>query len=202
MLNMRQRRWVELLSDYDCEIKYHPGKANVVADALSRKERVKPLRIRAMGVTVQTNLKAQILEAQEEGLKSDNLRNESLRHLEKGFETRADGVRYFKDKIWIPKADNLRSKILEEAHKSRYSIHPGADKMYQDLRSYYWWPGMKRDVAMYVSECLTCARVKAEHQKPSGLLQQPEIPQWKWDQISMDFVTKLPRTRKDHHWDG
>ncbi|KAI3729831.1 hypothetical protein L6452_18502 [Arctium lappa] len=70
--------------------------------------------------------------------------------------------------------------------------------MYQDLRSYYWWPGMKRDVAMYVSECLTCARVKAEHQKPSGLLQQPEIPQWKWDQISMDFVTKLPRTRKGH----
>ncbi|KAI3758645.1 hypothetical protein L6452_06213 [Arctium lappa] len=87
---------------------------------------------------------------------------------------------------------------MEEAHKSRYSIHPRADKMYQDLKEHYWWPGMKRDVALYVSKCLTCAKVKAEHKKPSGLLQQPEILQWKWEQVSMDFITKLPRTRKGH----
>ncbi|GJZ49749.1 putative reverse transcriptase domain-containing protein [Tanacetum coccineum] len=84
---------------------------------------------------------------------------------------------------------------MDEAHKSRYSVHPGADKMYYDLRDMYWWPRMKRDIATYVSECLTCTKVKAEHQRPSGLLQQPEIPEWKWESITMDFITKLPRTR-------
>ncbi|GJU15109.1 putative reverse transcriptase domain-containing protein [Tanacetum coccineum] len=81
-----------------------------------------------------------------------------------------------------------------ESYKSKYSIHPGSDKMYHDLRKLYWWPNMKADIATYVSKCLTCAKVKAEHQKPSGLLQQPEIPVWKWERITMDFITKLPRT--------
>ncbi|GJX78541.1 putative reverse transcriptase domain-containing protein [Tanacetum coccineum] len=81
-----------------------------------------------------------------------------------------------------------------ESHKSKYSIHPGSDKMYHDLRKLYWWPNMKADIATYVSKCLTCAKVKAEHQKPSGLLQQPEIPVWKWERITIDFITKLPRT--------
>ena len=105
MLNMRQKRWVELLNDYDCEIKYHPGKANVVADALSRKERVKPSRARAMGMLVQTSLKSQILEAQEEALKVENLKKETLHQLEKDFEVKSDGIRYFKDGVWIPKVD-------------------------------------------------------------------------------------------------
>jgi hypothetical protein len=83
---------------------------------------------------------------------------------------------------------------MDEAHKSRYSVHPGSDKMYQDLKEVYWWPNMKADIARYVSKCLTCAKVKIEYQKPSGLLQQPEIPMWKWEQISMDFITKLPRS--------
>ncbi|KAJ9539016.1 hypothetical protein OSB04_031749 [Centaurea solstitialis] len=196
MLNMRQRRWVELLSDYDCEIKYHPGKANVVADALSRKERVKPTRTRAMGVLVQTSLKSQILEAQREALMTDNLKKETLHGIKKEFEEKVDGVCYFKDRIWVPKVDQLRALIMDEAHQSRYSIHPGSDKMYKGLKEHYWWSGMKRDIATYVSKCLTCAKVKAEHQKPSGLLQQPEIPEWKWEQISMDFVTKLPKTKK------
>ncbi|KAJ9539536.1 hypothetical protein OSB04_032269 [Centaurea solstitialis] len=198
MLNMRQRRWVELLNDYDCEIKYHPGKANVVADALSRKERVKPSRARAMGMLVQTSLRKQILEAQEEALKLENLKDETLHQLEKEIEVRPDGVRYFKDRVWVPKVDHLRSTIMDEAHQAKYSVHPGADKMYKGLREHYWWPGMKKDVALYVRKCMTCARVKAEHQKPSGHLQQPEIPEWKWEQISMDFVTKLPRTKKGH----
>ncbi|KAJ9565898.1 hypothetical protein OSB04_001864 [Centaurea solstitialis] len=198
MLNMRQRRWVELLSVYDCEIKYHPGKANVVADALSRKEQVKPTRSRAMGMVVQTSLKSQIVEAQKEALKADNLKKETLHKLEKEFEEKSDGVRYFKDRIWVPKVDQLRALIMDEAHQSKYSIHPGSDKMYKGLKEHYWWHGMKRDIATYVSKCLTCAKVKAEHQKPSGLLQQPEIPEWKWEQISMDFVTKLPKTKKGH----
>ncbi|KAI3715416.1 hypothetical protein L6452_22398 [Arctium lappa] len=196
MLNMRQRRWVELLNDYECEIKYHPGKANVVADALSRKERVKPIRTRALGMLVQSSIKTQVREAQEKALKTENLSCEALHNLEKEFESRSDGVRYFKNKVWIPKVDDLRTIILEEAHKSKYSVHPGADKMYKGLKECYWWPGMKKDIAEFVSKCLTCAKVKAEHQKPSGLLQQPEIPQWKWDQVSMDFITKLPRTGK------
>ncbi|GJT75895.1 putative reverse transcriptase domain-containing protein [Tanacetum coccineum] len=83
---------------------------------------------------------------------------------------------------------------MHESHKSKYSVHPGSDKMYQDMKKLYWWPNMKADIATYVSKCLTCLKVKAEHQKPSGLLVQPEIPQWKWDNITMDFVTKLPRT--------
>ncbi|GJX41602.1 putative reverse transcriptase domain-containing protein [Tanacetum coccineum] len=83
---------------------------------------------------------------------------------------------------------------MHESHKSKYSIHPGSEKMYQDVKKLYWWPNMKADIATYVSKCLTCARVKAEHQRPSGLLVQPEIPEWKWDNITMDFITKLPRS--------
>nr|GEW45913.1 putative reverse transcriptase domain-containing protein [Tanacetum cinerariifolium] len=155
-LNMRQRRWIELFSDYECEIRYHPDKANMVADALSRKERVKPKRVRAMVMTIQSGVKGMILAAQGEAFNQENVPAE------------------------------------------RYFVHPGADKMYYNLRDMYWWSVMKRDIATYVSECLTCAKVKAEHQRPSGLLQQPEIPEWKWENITMDFITKLPRTRNGH----
>ncbi|KAI3687192.1 hypothetical protein L1987_80885 [Smallanthus sonchifolius] len=87
---------------------------------------------------------------------------------------------------------------MNETHKTRYSVHPGADKMYKDLRYQYWWPGMKKDIVLYVAKCLTCSKVKAEHQRPSGLLEQPEIPVWKWECIAMDFITKLPRTTHGH----
>ncbi|GKC33739.1 putative reverse transcriptase domain-containing protein [Tanacetum coccineum] len=93
---------------------------------------------------------------------------------------------------------SLRTLIMNKAHAIRYSIHPRADKMYYDLQGLYWWPRMKKDIAMYVSKCLTCSKVKAEHQKPLGLLQQPEIPEWKWENITMDFINKLPRTRSGH----
>ncbi|KAJ0481098.1 putative nucleotidyltransferase, Ribonuclease H [Helianthus annuus] len=197
-LNMRQRRWVELLNDYDCEIKYHPGKANVVADALSRKERIKPIRVRALEMIIQTDLSLRIRAAQKDALKERNLEEEYLRGMEKLLVPNREGTLCFEKRIWVPLFGGLRKVIFDEAHKSRYSIHPGADKMYQDLKDYYWWPRMKGDVAVYVSKCLTCAKVKAEYQKPSGLLQQPEIPKWKWEQISMDFITKLPRTPRGH----
>ncbi|GJT09731.1 putative reverse transcriptase domain-containing protein [Tanacetum coccineum] len=103
------------------------------------------------------------------------------------------------DRIWVSLVGGVRTVIMDEAYKSRYSVHPEAEKMYYDLRDMYWWPGMKRDIATYVSECLTCAKVKAEHQRPLGLLQQPEIPEWKWENITMDFITKLPRTRNGHN---
>nr|GEV01348.1 retrotransposon protein, putative, Ty3-gypsy subclass [Tanacetum cinerariifolium] len=109
-------------------------------------------------------------------------------------EPRADGTLCLNGRIWLPCYGDLRSMIMHESHKSKYSIHPGSDKMYQDMKKLYWWPNMKADIAMYVSKCLTCVKVKAEHQRPSGLLVQPAIPEWKWDNIMMDFITKLPKS--------
>ncbi|GJZ99296.1 putative reverse transcriptase domain-containing protein [Tanacetum coccineum] len=166
-LNMRQHRWLELFAHYDCEIRYHPGKANVVADALIQKERIKPLRIRSLIMTVHPKLPTQILEAQTEAIKEENIKAENLRGMDKSFEIRPDGTRC-------------------------------SDKMYQDLKKLYWWPNMKAIIAEYVGKCLTCSRVKAECQKPSGLLVQPEIPMWKWERITMDFITKLPKTSNRH----
>ncbi|GJR34811.1 putative reverse transcriptase domain-containing protein [Tanacetum coccineum] len=134
LMQRGKRRWIELFSDYDCQIRYHPGKANLVADALSRKERVKPNRVRAINMTLQSSIKNRILVAQKEASDEDR----------------------------------------------------------------YWWLGMEKDIVVYVSKCLAGLKVKAEHQRPSGLLQQPEIPEWKWEGIAMDFVTKLPRTSSGH----
>ncbi|GJX38048.1 putative reverse transcriptase domain-containing protein [Tanacetum coccineum] len=148
-LNMCQRRWIELFSDYECEIRYHPGKANVVANALSRKERVKPKRVRAMAMTIQAGVKRMILAAQSEAFNQEN-------------------------RIFAVRLHGLLVSADEEERRRKYSVHPGADKMYYDLRDMYWWPGMKRDIDTYVSKCLTYAKVNVEHQRPLGLLQQPE----------------------------
>ncbi|GJT33896.1 reverse transcriptase domain-containing protein [Tanacetum coccineum] len=163
-LNMRQRRWLELLSDYDCELRYHPGKANV------------------------------ILNAQVEARKEENYGTEDLHGMIKNLEPRADGTLCLRNRSWIPLFGDLRALIMRESHKSKYSIHSGSDKMYQDLKKLYWRPNMKAEIATYVRKCMTCAKVKAEYQKPSGLLVQPKIPEWKWENITMDFVTKLPKT--------
>nr|GEY68078.1 putative reverse transcriptase domain-containing protein [Tanacetum cinerariifolium] len=123
---------------------------------------------------------------------------EWLKGLERHFEKWDDGGVYFFDRIWIPSVGGIRKLIMDEAHTSRYSVHPGADKMYYDLRDLYWWPGMKRDIAEYVRKCLTCSKIKDKHQKPSGLLQQPKILEWKWEKITMDLVTKLPKSSSGH----
>ncbi|GJT90832.1 putative reverse transcriptase domain-containing protein [Tanacetum coccineum] len=203
-LNMRQRRWLELLSDYDCEIRYHPGKANVVADALSRKER-EPLRVWALVMTIGLDLPKPILEAQTEARKPENIKKEDVGGIlvenskdpeklrTEKLEPRTDGTLCLNGRSWLPCYGDLRTMIMHESHKSKYSIHPGFDKIYQDMKKLYWWPNMKANIATYVSKCLTCAKVKAEHQRPPGLLVQPEIPQWKWDNITLDFVMKLPK---------
>nr|GEZ33105.1 putative reverse transcriptase domain-containing protein [Tanacetum cinerariifolium] len=201
-LNMRQHRWLELLSNYDCEIRYHPGKANVVADTFSRKERIKLLRVRALVMKIGLDLPKKIWGFR---LRPKNLKKEDVggilienskdpeKFRKEKLESRTDRTLCLNNRSWLPCYGDLRALIMHESHKSKYSVHPGFDKMYQDLRQLYWWSNMKADIATYVSRCLTCLRVKAEHQKPSGLLVQPEIPQWKWDNITMDFVTKLPR---------
>ncbi|GJZ26287.1 putative reverse transcriptase domain-containing protein, partial [Tanacetum coccineum] len=151
---MRQRRWLELLSVYDCEIRYHPGKANVVADALCQKEWLNPLRVRALVMMISLNLPVQILGTQVEARKEENYGTKDLCGMIKKLEPRADGTLCLNGRI-----------------------HPGSDKMYQDLKKLYWWPNMKAKIATYVSKCLVCAKVKAECQKPSGLLVQPVIPE-------------------------
>ncbi|GJS11393.1 putative reverse transcriptase domain-containing protein [Tanacetum coccineum] len=207
---MRQRRWLELLSDYDCDIHYQPRKANVVVDALSRKEHKPPLRVRALVMTISLDLSKQILNAQTEAQKPENIKSEDIGGMlienakfpeairEQKLEPRTNGTLCLNGRSWLPCYGDLRTVIMHESHKSKYSIHPGSDKMYQDMKKLYWWPNMKADIATYVSKCLTCAKVKAEHQRPSGLLVQPKIPEWKWDNITMDFVTKLPKTSQGY----
>ncbi|GJZ35828.1 putative reverse transcriptase domain-containing protein, partial [Tanacetum coccineum] len=118
--------------------------------------------------------------------------------LDEQMERRSDGALYYLDRIWVPLTGYVRTLIMDEANKSRYSVHPGADKLYYDLTNMYWWPRMKKNIALYVRKCLTCSKVKAKHQRPSGLLQPPEIPEWNWQRITMDFVMKLPRTSSGH----
>ncbi|GJZ61345.1 putative reverse transcriptase domain-containing protein [Tanacetum coccineum] len=166
-LNMRQRRWLELLADYDCEICYHLGKANVMADALSWKKQIKPLRVRALIITVHPKLPYQILKAQNEALKEENVKTKNLQGMDKSFEIRPDGTRCIKNRSWLPLFGGLRDLIMHESHKSKYSIHPGSDKMYHDLKKLYWWPNMKAIIAEY-------------------------------ERITMDFVTKLPKTSIGH----
>ncbi|GJZ44098.1 putative reverse transcriptase domain-containing protein [Tanacetum coccineum] len=130
-----------------------------------------------MSMTIHSSIKARIMEAQSEASKDINTLAEMLRGLEKQFERKEDDGLYFVERIWVPTYGNLRILIMDEAHAAKYYVHPGAEKMYYDLRDLYWWPRMKKDIALYVSKCLTFSKLKAEHEKPSGLLQQLEIPE-------------------------
>ena len=223
-LNLRQRRWLELIKDFDCEILYHPGKANVVADALSRKNQEKlnvlttndrlikdfeKLKIEVECPTTSTqklyilegvsSLLDKIKEIQEKDEGCQKFKSNSTHDKYNKFRIDTDGIIRYENRIWIPLDQALKDEILNEAHNSKFAIHLGSTKMFKDLSRHFWWSNMKREIAEWVSKCLTCQRVKAEHQKPSGLLQPLPIPEWKWEHITMDFVVGLPTTQKGHN---
>ncbi|WVZ84552.1 hypothetical protein U9M48_031577 [Paspalum notatum var. saurae] len=171
-LNMRQQRWLELIKDYDLEIHYHPGKANVVADALSHAIEIATEQlIELYNLIIEPTIKEQIIAAQKQ--------DKGMAHIREGIdeEKRAcftlddQGVLWFKGRLVVPKDMELRKKILDEAHTSMFTMHPGSNKMYEDLKQKFWWTRMKREIAKYVSECDICQRVKADHLKPAGMLQ-------------------------------
>jgi hypothetical protein len=215
-LNLRQRHWLELIKDYDLEINYHPGKANLVADALSQKEHVHLAVVAQLpdeivedfrrlnlgivahteGVTieVESTLEQEIHKGQIGDAKIQEIQDLITEGRGPEFTEDEQGTVWFKNRICVPKIDSLRETILKEAHDSDYSIHPGSTKMYQDLKQKYWWYGLKRDVAAHVAKCDVCQRVKAEHQRPAGLLHPLKIPEWKWEEIGIDFIVGLPRT--------
>jgi hypothetical protein len=197
-LNLRQRRWLELNKDYDLEIHYHPGKANLVADTLSRKEHVNAAIVTQLPdelvedfgrlnlgivahnegiiIEVEPTLEHEIRKGQIGDAKIQEVKDLITEGRGPGFMEDEQGTVWFKNRISVPEIDSLHETILKEAHDSDYSIHPGSTKMYQDLKQKYWWYGLKRDVAEHVAMCDVCQRVRAEHQRTAGLLHPLKVP--------------------------
>ncbi|WVZ75450.1 hypothetical protein U9M48_023500 [Paspalum notatum var. saurae] len=217
-LNMRQKRWLELIKDYELEIHYHLGKPNVVADALSRKsycnlltgeevsaelcakmewlkldfvttEQLNELRVRCI-------LEDQIRQAQKDCPSIAELRVGMEKGLLPDFKADEQGTIWLRGRLCVPLDEGIRESILTKAHCTKYSIHPGSTKMYQDLKKLFWWRRMKRDIAAFIAQCDTCNQIKAEKQRPTGLLKPLDIPMWKWEKITMDFIVGLRRTPK------
>ncbi|KAJ4802068.1 polyprotein [Rhynchospora pubera] len=239
-LNLRQRRWLELMKDYDLEILYHAGKANLVADALSRKSQMNAVtlltqeprlleemrrlelqvgvsrelgqlmlsRVRIVSVTspvlmtvmlaaieVQPDLHDRIQAAQVVDDNCKRFKERVATEKETPFRVDENGILRFRNRICVPNDAEIKALILSEAHESGYALHPGEVKMYQDLRKYFWWPGMKKEVARYVEKCLICQQVKADRKKSAGLLQTLRRPKSKFESITMDFVSGFPKTK-------
>jgi hypothetical protein len=213
---LRQRRWLELIKDSDLGINFHPGKANVVADALSRKKccnapfarRMQPelrreIEYLNLGMVSEAKVIMEVEPTLEVEIREGQLKDAKLKEIQQlirdnktsDFSEDSQGTLWLGKRICAPNLKPIKESILREAHDSTYSIHPGSTKMYKDLKTRYWWNGMKRDVVEYVALCNTCQPVKAEHQRPAGLLQPLKIPEWKWEEIRMDFIVGLPHTQ-------
>ncbi|KAI6698855.1 hypothetical protein NL676_018974 [Syzygium grande] len=199
-LNIRQRRWMELLKDYDCDILYHPGKANRVADALSRKSSIAHLLVKewtllegardsefkfkvghlsslVATLRIEPEVQAKIKALQSTDLEIQKILSMDDIKRKPDFQVSEDGIFKCRGRLCVPDDWELKEENLSEAHKGNYSIHPGNTKMYQNLRQHYWWNEIKVDVAKHVAKCLTCQQVKAQHCKPSGMLQPLKIPE-------------------------
>jgi hypothetical protein len=198
-LNARQIRWLEFLCEYDFDIRYIKGKDNKVADALSRK--VHELHATTISM-YKTELKDRIMEAASVDLQYRNLVAKLQQHerpqTEKGYALGTDGLLLYKNRVYVPNDRELKLAILKEMHNVAYAGHPGYQKTVAAIKSHYFWPGMKKEIAEYIARCMECQKVKAEHRHPAGLLQPLPIPEWKWDVVTMDFITGLPRTSKQH----
>ncbi|KAA0061627.1 putative polyprotein [Cucumis melo var. makuwa] len=217
------RRWLELIKDYDCTIEYHPGKANVVADALSRKSRLPKSALCGIRVAllnelrgskavvttddsgsllaqfqVRSSLVTEIVRRQSEDSNLQKKFEKSKKGLEVEFELRTNGAIVKQGRLCVPNISELKNAILEEAHSSAYAMHPGSTKMYRTLKKTYWWSGMKQEIAEYVDRCLICQQVKPVRQRPGGFLNPLPVPEWKWEHITMDFLFGLPRTSSGH----
>jgi hypothetical protein len=209
-LNMRQPRWLELIKDYELEVHYQPGKANVIADTLSHKAQSNYLLavhlageescthvlpdLSLFNITLTPTLRDEIITTQ----KNEEVMGHIEWRMQEGdtkvacFHEDVKGTLWLKERLVVPKKEALKMKILDEAHTLRYSIHLGSTKMYHDLRKQFWWTRIKCETTRYVFECDTCRTVKADYMKPWGLLQLLSIPEWKWDDINMDFIVGLP----------
>ena len=197
-----------MFKDYDCIVDYHLRKDNVVADALSRKmisvlylkhciwkfsyDGALLPQLRAMSDLMQMMIDAQ---------KNDVKLQQMVQLVKNGDQTdyfiEEDGGFYYNSRLCVSNVQELKKKLMYESHNTLFTMHPGGNKMYQNLKQYYWWRGMKRDIGEYVSKCMTCQQVKAEHQVPYGLLNLIPIPQWKYDNITIDFVSDFPSPKRN-----
>jgi len=200
---MRQRRWLELIKDYNTQVHYHPGKANMVVDVLSRKSHYHSVQIEDSSlsrhmhrrvlhqIALESSLRNRVIDLQQSDVGIHHIKQKMKEEETKQFLVDENRILWFKDWLVIPKNRELQNQILSEAHSSKLSIHSSSSKMYQDLKPLFWWTKMKKEIAAFVARCNNCCRVKAVHMK-ACLLQPLSIPHWKWEEVSMDFISGLP----------